>query len=223
MKDYHEQLITFAFPDSKEQTEEYFNRYWLNKAELIEIWQNIKDTIYNGNFNILPNNIVDKDSDIILMQNISPDKIFKEGFNSILLKGGIIFTQEDFELLQHCMTDIADEYFIILEDYDENNPPHNSGPPLRFKYPADISWREMNISEGICYELFQRPVRNYFVFGDTGEWGKYVANDYRYPLDIIGFKKENSDLFYSKFKITDEDKKDLREWLPAEYQKYLVD
>ena len=133
------------------------------------------------------------------------------------------------------MQEVGDKEFIILEDFlDEQHPPHDSGPPLRFKYPANITWEEINKfpclgpdkDEGICYELFGRPVRNYFVFGDSGLWGRYVANDYYdddidfsgFAFDIIGYKPQYRALFREKIKISEYDKKRVLKWLPPNYR-----
>jgi hypothetical protein len=100
---------------------------------------------------------------------------------------------------------------LLVEDYDEKNPPHTDGPPFRFKFPVDISWDEVNDGAELSMIVFW-PERNYFVFGDSGQWGKYTGNDYEYPLDIIGFKRKYSDLFHRKFRIPQEDIEDLKEW-----------
>ena len=122
---------------------------------------------------------------------------------------------KEFELLQSCMKITRDKYFIILEDYDENNPPHSSGPPYRLKYPADITWQEMTRNDdrhSFPFDVFFLPIRNYFVFGDSGAWGKYAGSDYKWPLDFIGFDKKYSSLFHDKFKIPEKDIEDLMEW-----------
>jgi len=199
MKDYQKQLDLFAFSETKVITEKYFEQYWLKKDELLEL-QIIKDIIFNKN-----------------SKNF-PDLMFNKEYKILALKGGLIFTKEDFNALKTCMIEAGDKYFIILEDYDENKPPHKSGPPLRFKYPKKIDWSEINISDGICYELFQRPVRNYFVFGDSGLWGKYVANDYIHPLDIIGFKDKVAEIFIEQFKVSESEQKEIFEWLPKNYK-----
>lgn len=186
MNDYQNQLNFFAFSDTFQQTQEYLERYWLTNSELHQKWLKIKNSIYFKDLNPFEY------------------RIFKLNFEIIIQKGGLIFTKDEFKKLQSCMKKTGDASFVIIEDYDEFNLSDSSILPLRFKYKANISWHEMNInkfkiSEGICYELFQRPVRNYFVYGDSGKWGKYVANDYLYPLDFIGFKKEYSNIFNKRF------------------------
>ena len=63
--------------------------------------------------------------------------------------------------------------------------------------------------------------KNYFVFGDSGEWGKYVANDYKFPLDIIGFRNKYAELFKRNFVLSIEERNEIYEWLPETYKRYI--
>jgi hypothetical protein len=196
MKDYQIQLeIYLNHPENRKQAEQYLEKYWLDKKELLEFWITIKNKVYNPNFKIIPT------------------PVFVSHFDYIVLKGGLIFTRYDFEWLKSCMNIIGDKQFIVLEDYDETKPPHSAGPPLRFKYPRNITWEEITSGADISEQAFHWPARNYFVFGDSGQWGKYVGNDYKYPLDIIGFDNKHTNLFRNTFKISNEDKIELTEWL----------
>ena len=58
----------------------------------------------------------------------------------------------------------------------------------------------------------------YFVFGASDAWGKYAANDYENPLDLIGFKEKYSALFKKNFKVSDEEKQEIISWLPVAYK-----
>jgi hypothetical protein len=63
---------------------------------------------------------------------------------------------------------------------------------------------------------------NFFVFGDSGRWGKYAASDYHYtPLDIIGFKSELADIFREQFKQPKEDWEEIQKRLPQKYKKII--
>ncbi len=194
----NEQLVrleAFANPESEVYTKKYLERYWLNKEELA-FWEVKKKTIFEETFRMLP------------------DKLFKGSFQSIVMKGGLIFIEEDYNILRECMNTCEDKNFVIIEDYDETSPPHKSGPSLRFRYPVSTLWSELKISDGICYELFERPVRNYFVFGDSGLWGKYVANDYHYPVDILGYSNGIAEVIGKRFTVSYEDMKDLQRGVP---------
>jgi hypothetical protein len=194
MKDYQNQLNGFTKNADKKKIEEYLEKYWLDKQEMNGVWLKIKNTIYNPMFKAFP------------------DHVFNEYFDTIIRKGGCVLYQNELELMQSCMKAIGEQYLFIVEDYDETNPPHTSGPPYRFKYPVDISWNSIISGAELSFLVFKMPERNYFVFGDSGQWGKYAGNDYESPLNIIGFNRKYADLFHSKFKIPKEDIKDLKEW-----------
>ena len=188
-------LTAFANTESEDSTKKYLERYWLNMNELT-FWEDKKLTIFSENFKSLP------------------DKLFKDDFKSIVMKGGLIFVEEDYNILRECMKTCGDKNFVIIEDYNESSPPHKSGPSLRFRYPVSALWNELKIHDGICYELFERPVRNYFVFGDSGLWGKYVANDYHYPVDILGYSSGIAEIIGNRFLVSSGDMQDLQRGVP---------
>lgn len=198
MMDYEKQLNFYVEDESREQTASYFEKYWLNREEYMEKWLPIQNTIYDG------------------AGNLFPDVKFKSNFEIIALRGGAIFIEEHFALLQQCLQIIGDSYFVIVENADEYSP-HHGQPILRFKYPANITWNELTSGGYVSEELFEAPFKEYFVFGNTGTWGKYVANDYVYPLDIIGFQKEYSEVFRERFESLIEPEV-ISKWLPSTYK-----
>lgn len=198
MVDFLAQLDAYAFPESIENSKEYLTKYWLSKQEYFSKWKVIQSILFS--------------------EKEFPEMVFKPGFELLVRKGGVLFEQKEFKLLKECIKTTKDSCIIIVEDYNEEHPPHNSGPILRFKYPASITWEEINIGDGISYELLQRPIRNFFVFGDTGRWGKYVANDYELPIDVFGFTKEFEVSFKQKFQVSKEEHDELECFLPNEYK-----
>jgi hypothetical protein len=195
MKDYQEQLNKYLdYPENRKQVEEYLEKFWLNKRELIDVWLKIKSRVFNTFFKTLP------------------DPLYNKTFETIILKGGSVLPKDNFDAFLTCLRIVGDTSFIILEDYDDNNPPHKSGPPFRFKYPINITIETIMSGADISKQVFLRPVRNYFVFGDSGQWGKYVGNDFEYPLEIIGFHNKYSSLFRSKLIIPEVDTEDLKQW-----------
>ena len=195
MKDYQKQLDKFLdFPENKDVVVEYLEKYWLDKQELNEYWIKIKNEVFNPDFSIIP------------------DPVFNKDFDWIVRLGGTALAPEEYELFHSCMKITGDKYFIVLEDHDEDNPPHNSGPPLRFKYPIDITWEEITGGADISEQIYVWPMRMYFIFGDSGKWGKYAGSDYPSPIDIIGFQREYADLFQGKFKISEKELEDLKQW-----------
>ena len=198
-EEFQNQVEAYSLPDSIKETQDYLGRYWLQEPEYLSKWKNVQGSIFH-------------------LDKVFPNMVVKPRFELLVRQGGLLFEQEEFELLKDCIRLSKDNHLFIIEDYDELNPPHESGPLLRFKYPTNLSWSEINIGEGISYELFQRPVRNYYVFGDSGKWGKYVANDFDTPVDIYCFKKEFESVFRGNLKVTKEESKELKELLPIYFE-----
>jgi hypothetical protein len=197
MTDYKKQLSFYVEDETRKQTETYFEKYWLSRSEYTQIWLPIQRGIYD------------------VLGSRFPDVRFRTGFEFIALRGGLVFTEEDLSLLKECMNETSDSYFVVVEHVDEDNP-HHGEPPLRFRYPSHVSWDELMAGGYVSQELFHTSVKEYFVFGDTGAWGKYVANDYIYPLDIIGFQKRYSTLFREHFQPLIET--EVSGWIPSTYE-----
>lgn len=217
IEDYSsEAYLAFTpFPESewgnKEIAEKYLEKYWLPKAEYENIWKPIQDQIF-------------------INQNQSLSEIiFAEGYKMIALRGGCLFLdEEDFKKFQDCILQLGEKRFVIIENvygYKAEEP--NKFPfPFRMKYPADISWEELKGGNFISEVLFRCSLNAYFIFGETISWGKYADNDYAatpasLPLDIIGFKEEYAHIFEEKFKTSAEEAREIAQWLPPAYKKYL--
>jgi len=217
IKDYDEILNTVLDEETRKQAELYFEKYWLGEDEYFEKWRPIQESIFD------------------LKARYLPDMMFSVGFELFPLVGGDIFVSErDFTILQHCMRRTGDEQFAIVQN--RNVVVGGGGieelPFTRFKYPVDISWAEL-MSGGIAgSEHLNNGCKDYFVFGDSGNWGRYVGNSYvkpenqvsANPINVMGFKKGLSDMCRNNFEevrrlepqITPEIL--LSEWLPDSYK-----
>jgi hypothetical protein len=91
-------------------------------------------------------------------------------------------------------------------------------PIFRMKFPSDICWDELASGNFASAILLEMPHKEYFVFGDSGAWGKYVANDFEFPLDILGFRREVAELFIDKFKLSEADEREIAQFLPPAYK-----
>ena len=107
------------------------------------------------------------------------------------------------------------------------------------KYPLDTGWDELMSGNFISAGLFKVSESNYYIFGDNGEWGMYVATEYideavnsaGTPIRIIGFNPKYRMVFRDAFEIPEgeycedvnyipeEERPDLKEWVPKNYRK----
>jgi len=216
-KGFQKVLKLFSEPQTQHISEEYLKKYWLDERELQNYWQPLRDKIFCSKSSCLP------------------DVMFKENFELIVLMGGVIFTKNDFEALQNCMFKAGDKWFVVVENkYTQPVITGNDGqvmvhPLLHFKFPIEITWKELLNGGLVSMELFETSYKEFFVFGNSAKWGKYAANEYwnaladpaGTPLDIIGFKPELAPIFREYFKQSKEDQEEIREWLPQKYKKLI--
>ena len=174
----------------------YLEKYFLEEADYFSQWKAIEDSIFQNKKEGLPK------------------LIFKEGYRMIMARGGTLFEERDFKVLKECCLKMGDRNLIVIQnDFDGEI----TDPIFRMKYPVDISWEEMMSGNFISTALFEMPYNEYFVFSESGMWGKYSANDYENPLDIIGFKPE-VELAFEKYKEMIEEDEDISDWIPDEYR-----
>ncbi|WP_316758517.1 hypothetical protein [Pedobacter aquatilis] len=176
--------------------EEYLNKYWLSNEEYKSKWEAVLEKIF-------------------INQNTAlPKLVFSEGFDLLVLEGGCLFVEEDFNKLQECILNVGDKFLFIIENDFGGNL---TDPTFRLKFPSDINWQELNSGNFVSSTLLESIHKEFFVFGESGLWGKYSANDYDFPLDIIGFKDAHQELFKMVFKQTENELNIVKQHLPKEY------
>lgn len=176
--------------------EKYLERYWLPNHEYDSVWKQVQNQIF-------------------INQNIRlPEMVFKSGYELYPLLGGCLFEKIDFLNLQKCFSAFSEKNFFVIENSFDNN-----GPFFRMKFPADISWSELMSGNFVSSIMMEMPHKDYFVFGESGKWGKYVANDHEIPVEIFGFKNEISNIFKEHFSVLTEEMIELTAVLPAVYFK----
>ncbi|MGP1501429.1 MAG: hypothetical protein ACTTJM_06545 [Bergeyella cardium] len=180
--------------------ESYLKKYYLDEQEYLQKWKNIQDTIF------------------INQRKGFPKMIFREEFFLFPFRGGILFERTEYEELQKFMLEIEDKYLIIIQN-DFGGLEKKT--VLRMKYPSTITWEELMSGNFISTVLVEMFANEYFVFSESGLWGKYSANDYDYPLDIVGTKLSVKKQFLKNRKLDKEDMIELYSWLPNEYKEKM--
>lgn len=181
---------------NRQLAEAFLRKYWLAEQDYKKKWKPVQDMIFRRSKGL-------------------PDMVYCPGFEMIPLRGGCLFAEEDFLQLQHAMQEIGENHFAIIQCSQE----FTEGEPMfRMKFPVNITWNELMSGNYISAVLFEMNYNDYFVYGESGTWGKYSANDYEYPLDIIGFKPELAPVFKEHFRQAKEEQEEIREWLPLKYK-----
>ncbi|MDR1628195.1 MAG: hypothetical protein LBR79_05420 [Oscillospiraceae bacterium] len=204
------QKILGLFPEFQVRTlsQKFLEKFWLKDKEFTNDWEAVKEIVFSKSFKRLP------------------DVLFNEGFEMIAQRGGTLFIKDEYLLLQECMKAAKDKFFVVVENRFIRKKADNDLPYLQFKFPVYTTWEELNNGDenypDIAYDLLWIMNKDFFVFGDSGKWGKYAACDYYdTPLDIIGFKSELALIFQERFKQPKEEQEEIREWLPQEYKKLI--
>lgn len=180
-------------------SEKYLQKYWLSEQEYLIDWKPIQDKVFVQGKNL-------------------PDLIYKAEFELIALMGGCLFMEEDFKQLQKTMQAVGEDYFVVVQHSQD----FTVGEPMfRMKFPVNITWEELTSGNYISAVLLEMSYNQYYVFGSNGNWGKYSANDYENPIDIIGFKPELASVFREHFKQSKEKQEEIRELLPKVYKEIM--
>lgn len=212
MKEFSDVLNRIHAVGVREEAESYFEKYWLDEDEYFERWLPIQNSIFNSRAEFLP------------------DMMFNPAFELFPLVGGDIFTsREDYECLKYCMRDAGDKIFVVIQN---KNVVIEGHAYARFKYKVDQTWDELMSGGIVGSEHFNNGCKDYFVFGDSAVWGRYVANSWIVPgnqeglnpVNIMGFKNGISDSVRRRF--TEIRQKEptvtpeilIAEWLPVNYR-----
>lgn len=210
--------VTNRGSGDREKAQKYLKKYGLF------------DTFYQSEWQKLHNSIFDLSKQL-------PDMIFKKDFEFISLLGGVIFEQKDFEQFKFCLQQIGERNIAVIQSTFGISSDHKSHA-LRMKYPSNIGWSELISGNFISTVLFEASENDYYIFGDSGEWGMYVATEYvnevvnpaGTPIRIIGFDPKYRTIFRDTFKIPEgkycenvdyipeEERPDLKEWIPKKYR-----
>lgn len=211
-EDFQPLLDLIEDEESRSLAESYLVKYWLGNDEYFQKWRPIERSIFDFRAKHLP------------------DLMFNDGFDLFPLVGGDIFINEnDFLSLQRCLREVGDQYFVVVQN---TNVMIEGMPFVRFRYPINCRWDELMSGGVIGTEHFNNGQKDYFLFGDSAIWGRYVANSWVIPenrigfnpLNIMGFRKEYSALFILNFQQFRLDEPQItpeilfNEWLPDTYK-----
>jgi hypothetical protein len=149
-----------------------------------------------------------------------PELVFSDQFEMLALCGGLLFLKDRFSKLQDCMRMMGDRHFVVIENTYGQRVPQ---PGFRMLYPTAITWDDLASGDCISGILLGFPHNDYYVFGDSGTWGQYSANDYEKPLHIIGFPRTSGSVFKEKFRVSESESQKIGTWLPPQYRAQMAD
>jgi hypothetical protein len=175
----------------------YLERYWLPFAEYESTWRKVQERIF-------------------VTQEVGlPEIVFSSDYELQASRGGCLFVQEEFMKLQECTQALSERFLFVIENTFGGRVKE---PVFRMKFPAGLSWGELTSGNFASAILLEMPHKEYCVFGDSGTWGKYCANDYKFPLDILGVRREVVGVFGDKFRLSEDEVREIAEILPPAYR-----
>lgn len=200
LKEYsHEYYLLYSTYTSAEKWGDfegafsYLKKYYVEQQEILSKIKKLKNNIF-------------------INQNSGfPKMVFRNKYHLNAYVGGVLFDEIEFIKIQKCAKYIGERFlYIVQNDFGGLL----NKPAFIMQYPIDITWKELMSGNFVSTALFEMFANDYFVFGDSGTWGKYVANDNDFPLDIVGVKYEYRDIFEEQLGLT---QKKILKILPLNY------
>lgn len=141
----------------------YLNRFWLPFDQIQEVWGMLLSEAFDCS---------------------SEGVRIRPGRDVDIRMGGCLFDEDDFLEFSERGLALGAKCFAVIEDGPRNGDTLESRSSFRFVFPINIPWRELAHAAPISEDVFQRPIRCFFVISDNGKIGKYVDNDADRPSQM---------------------------------------
>lgn len=184
-------LDKIALSETRDMTNRLLKEYYIQDDEYKEHWKSIQKKVFND--------------------NPFPKNVFNKNFQLYALTSASVLSEEEYNILRQCLKlyDNLSQYILIVEDTKEKYP-------IRLKIPLECEWKDFcpsELNERLSIKVFHFTQGNYYVFSDSGNWGKYVETD-NYDIDIYGFLfPEMKIAFQNMYYDTSENKLRVKESL----------
>ncbi len=122
------------------------------------------------------------------VETMSTGELFQRDFCLMGYSSSHIFYKESFLLTQDISRSCNEKFFYIIEWEGCEEPPEAA---FKLRIPVDISWKELISGGCVSTGLFQFMNNEYYVFGDSGKWGKWCSYGNAYTdYEVFGYKQE---------------------------------
>ena len=106
--------------------------------------------------------------------------MIEEGLEYFMYNSSPLFWKESYELIQEVCAIYGDKNIFIVEEECCEKVPSSA---FKIKIPVGVTWERVSNGGYITDVLCKSPNCNYYVCGDSGQWGKwcdYDNNDFDY-------------------------------------------
>ena len=136
-------------------------------------------------------------------------QVFQHNYNMKVHILSPIFTSETYPMIQGISKAYGEKYFYVIE---KEYPDEDTDTAFKLRFPTDISWRELLNGGFISEILFNMPYNQYYVFGESCNWGIWC--DFENPwidYQVFGSKSDIAEVKrYNKYMaLTEEEYVDL--------------
>ena len=147
------------FESSYKKAEAFLNHYAITTESELSACHQIMHKMFTHS---------EKDS--FFVEKDTPRNLFVEGVNLFAQISSPLFWAEHFSYIQKIGMAMGDRFFYILE---EEACEADVDVAFKMKIPIDISWEELADGGFISDVVFNMFHNNYYVFGDSGKWGRW--------------------------------------------------
>lgn len=130
--------------------------------------------------------------------------------------GGVALTSSSLKEIKLVMQEAGDKEFVLISSAESQN--RSETLILRMKYPITVSWEEVMSGGFISTVLFEMGHNDYFIFGKSGLWARYVANDYEIPIDLFSVDDSLVSAVKQYFQLAEIQAEQLKPVIPDYYK-----
>lgn len=141
----------------------FLNQYAMNKF----VYKDVCTPVMQKIFKVSPSEIFD-------IRVMPMTEMIEDGFDYFSYHSSPLLWKESYELIQKVCAEYGDKYIFIVEEEECESSPDSA---FKLRIPVCKSWEELSNGGYISDVLFNRPNCNYYVFGDSGMWGKWCDYD----------------------------------------------
>lgn len=190
----------------------YLRKYAIDEDEYccqtLQLFRKVFRNMLDANYNI---------------SSIDIASVFRSGFQSEVHVASPIFSKETYLLFQEMCSAYGDRMFYILED---ELCEEDTAMVVKLKFPVSTTWNEIMSGEFLSNAILRTACRNYYMFGDSGKWGRWCDYDNNWlDYEIMGYSQVLPETlrYCSELRLSDIEKKRIDEDLgiPKSIIKYL--
>jgi len=118
--------------------------------------------------------------------------VFHDGFQQFAYNSSPMLWSEKFELIRSIAVSFGDNSLFVVEDEGCEEDPDVA---FKFMFPIHLTWEEISDGGFISDVLFNMFHNDYYLFGNSGNWGIWCNYDNpREDIEILGYNNINKEI-----------------------------